>query len=333
MLTTTAGRHRRSWHLHAVHGGQPGFRSLRTRYDRSGLPQVLMAMVVAPATGRQLGVDVPGNTRTPRAAEPFARELDPVTAVLVTFMDGHPDLLRVAPICAVLTEPGCTIAPSSGYAATTRRDCAPAVAGEAMIAKITRMHANRPAGRRLCGMHKLWHRLRRGGVVVARRQAAEESLCAGRGSERRDTAYHRDRACRHAAGPGHAALHREPPERPVASRFRVGDEPVGTASGAFVLTSSVGGSSAGAAASMRTKLPLEALEMALRTRALGEHGVKRVRSLSQRRRIAVHVEPARQQPCRRRVDRARPPGSATTILSRSVVGLYRKGGSTFCEPR
>jgi len=88
--------------------------------------------------------------------------------VVVGFIDGHRDRFGVAPICRVLTEHGCPIAPSTYYAARSRPPSARAVSDAALLAQIRRVHSERRLGRGLYGARKVWDQLRREDVRVPR---------------------------------------------------------------------------------------------------------------------------------------------------------------------
>jgi putative transposase len=82
------------------------------------------------------------------------------------FIDDHRDRFGVEPICRVLASHGVAIAPSTYYAAKTRPRSARARADEALTVEIRRVHFE--VGRGLYGARKVWHQLRREGLVVAR---------------------------------------------------------------------------------------------------------------------------------------------------------------------
>ncbi len=88
--------------------------------------------------------------------------------MVVAFIDGHRDRFGVAPICRVLSEHGCPIAPSSYYAFRGRTPSARSVTDAALLVEIGRVHADRKLGRGVAGARKVWHLLRREGIVVAR---------------------------------------------------------------------------------------------------------------------------------------------------------------------
>jgi putative transposase len=81
--------------------------------------------------------------------------------VVVAFIDEHRQRFGVEPICAVLREQGCGIAPSTYYAATTRPASARATRDEVVAAHIRRVHSDPKIGRGLYGARKVWHELRR----------------------------------------------------------------------------------------------------------------------------------------------------------------------------
>ena len=84
------------------------------------------------------------------------------------FIDAHRDRFGVEPICRVLTEHGCKIAPSTYYAAKNRPASARAVRDAELRPLIAGVHADRDKGRGVAGVRKVWHHLKRDGVVVAR---------------------------------------------------------------------------------------------------------------------------------------------------------------------
>ena len=87
---------------------------------------------------------------------------------MIVFVDAHRARFGVAPICRVLSQHGVPIAPSTYYAARARPRSARSIADEAILAEVTRVHSDPAIGRGLYGARKVWHQLRREGVVVAR---------------------------------------------------------------------------------------------------------------------------------------------------------------------
>jgi putative transposase len=83
--------------------------------------------------------------------------------MVTAFVDDHRNRFGVEPICRVLTEHGCTIAPSTYYAARTRPASARAVRDGELKPLIAAVHADRDKGRGVAGVRKVWHHLRREG--------------------------------------------------------------------------------------------------------------------------------------------------------------------------
>jgi hypothetical protein len=88
--------------------------------------------------------------------------------VVAAFIDEHRDRFGVEPICRVLTEHGCKIAPSTYYAHKSRPPSARAVRDAELVAKIREVFFDRSKGRGVSGARKIWRLLRRDGVQVAR---------------------------------------------------------------------------------------------------------------------------------------------------------------------
>ncbi len=84
----------------------------------------------------------------------------------MAFIDAHRHRFGVEPICRVLTEHGCKIAPSTYYASKTRLPSRRALADVELVVEIRRVHLE--IGRGLYGARKVWHQLRREGIEVAR---------------------------------------------------------------------------------------------------------------------------------------------------------------------
>jgi putative transposase len=89
----------------------------------------------------------------------------------VRFIDEHRhDLIDgrefgVEPICRVLTEHGCQIAPSTYWAAVKRPPCARVVRDEELLVAIRRVHGDNYG---VYGARKVWRQLHREGIEVAR---------------------------------------------------------------------------------------------------------------------------------------------------------------------
>jgi hypothetical protein len=71
----------------------------------------------------------------------------------------------VEPICRVLSEHGCPIAPSSYYAAKARPVCDRVIRDAELLTQIRRVHADNYG---VYGVRKVWHQLQREGILVAR---------------------------------------------------------------------------------------------------------------------------------------------------------------------
>lgn len=87
---------------------------------------------------------------------------------MIAFIDDHRARFGVAPICTVLSEHGCGIAPSSYYAAKRRAPSARAVRDAELVPLIHDVFTAREKGRGVAGVRKVWHLLRREDVRVAR---------------------------------------------------------------------------------------------------------------------------------------------------------------------
>jgi putative transposase len=96
--------------------------------------------------------------------------------VIVDYIDAHRDVFGVEPICRVLSEHGCQIAPSTYYATKTRPPSARAVRDAAMIPVLVALWA---ANYRVYGAHKLWIAARRAGHDIGRDQVARLMRAAG----------------------------------------------------------------------------------------------------------------------------------------------------------
>ena len=87
---------------------------------------------------------------------------------MTAFIDDHRNRFGVEPICRVLAKHGCKIAPSTYYAAKTRAASARCLRDAELKPLIVAVHADRDKGRGVAGVRKVWHHLKRDGVVVAR---------------------------------------------------------------------------------------------------------------------------------------------------------------------
>jgi putative transposase len=188
----------------------------------------------------------------------------------VRFIAGHKARFGVEPICRVLTEHGCPIAPSTYYDAVRRLPSARARRDKQLRAAISRIHQDNYG---IYGARKVWLALNREGIAVARctveRLMRELGLAGARRGRRRRTTV----ADPAAARPADLVQRRF--SRPAPDRLWVADFTyVPTWSGmvyvAFVIDAYsrriVGWR---AATTMRTALVLDALEQAIWTRQRG----------------------------------------------------------------
>lgn len=84
------------------------------------------------------------------------------------FIDEHKDRFGVEPICRVLSEHGCKIAPSTYYASRTRPPSARAMRDAELVEHIQRVFWDRQKGRGISGARKMWRLLKREGIDVPR---------------------------------------------------------------------------------------------------------------------------------------------------------------------
>jgi putative transposase len=197
----------------------------------------------------------------------------------VRFIAQHADRVTVdglrwgvEPICAVLSEHGTPIAPSTYYDARRRRPCAAELRGEQLRVEIERVWKENYG---VYGARKVWLQLNREGIPVARctveRLMRDLGLEGARRGRRRRTTIPDSSAAR----PADLVQRQFTPDRPdrlwVADFTYVATWP-GTVYVAFVLDAYsrriLGWR---AARSMKAALVLDALEMALWTRR--RHGV------------------------------------------------------------
>ena len=96
--------------------------------------------------------------------------------MIVDYIDTHRDRFGVEPICRVLCEHGCQVAPSTYYAAKSRPPSARAQRDALMIPVLVALWA---ANYRVYGAHKLWKAARRAGHDIGRDQVARLMRAAG----------------------------------------------------------------------------------------------------------------------------------------------------------
>jgi putative transposase len=195
--------------------------------------------------------------------------------VVVEFIDSVRDRFGVEPICRVLTEHGCKIAPSSYYAARSRPASARAVRDADLLVQIEAVYHDRAKGRGLAGARKVWHLLRRDGTRVARCTVERLMRRAGLQGARRDRRFITTRPDSAAARPRDRVgrdFTADAPNRLWIVDFTYVPTWSGmafTAYVSFVFSRRIVGWRT--ASSMPTELPLDASEMALWARARAGH--------------------------------------------------------------
>jgi putative transposase len=85
--------------------------------------------------------------------------------VIVDYIDAHRHRFGVEPICAALHAEGITIVPSGCYAAKKRPPSRRSLADAALAETIEATFWDREKGRGVYGARKMWHQLRRDGVI------------------------------------------------------------------------------------------------------------------------------------------------------------------------
>lgn len=102
------------------------------------------------------------------------------------FIDGHADRrsadgLRwgIEPICRVLTEHGCKIAPATYYASRRRLPSKRELRHAALLPEVIRVQTDKAIGRGVYGVLKVWHQLLREGFPVGRDQVGSLMRTAG----------------------------------------------------------------------------------------------------------------------------------------------------------
>ena len=89
--------------------------------------------------------------------------------MIIAYIDAHRDEHGVEPICRVLTEHGCQIAPSTYYARKRRPPSARALSDAMMMQVLMVLWI---ANKKVYGAHKLWKAARRAGHDIGRDQVA-----------------------------------------------------------------------------------------------------------------------------------------------------------------
>ena len=240
----------------------------------------------------------------------------------------------VEPICTVLSGHGVKIAPSTYYATLTRVASARAVRDAVLLPEIVRVHSATELGRGLYGVRKVWHQLKREGFVVPRCQVARLMSAGGMQGVRRGAPFvttKPDPGANRAPDLVDRDFTATRPNALWVVDFTYVPTWSGMAFTAFVSDvysrRIVGWRTA---ASMPTELPLDALEMALWTRA---------RSRSRPSRCHRSHRPTRSRPARRHRAAGWHTGSRCTETRRRCDGPPRLRaariglGSTAPSPR
>ena len=243
----------------------------------------------------------------------------------MAFIDAHRDRFGVEPMCRVLTQHGVAIAPSTYYGAKTRPPSARERRDEQFLVEIRRAHLE--VGRGLYGARKVWHHLRREGIEVARCTVERLMRTDGLRGARRGRRVVTTKSDPGAIRPPdlvQRAFRASRPNQLWVVDFTYVATWSGMAFTAFVsdvFSRRIVGSRT--AASMPTELPLDALEMALWTRARGGEPVNGL----------VHHSDAGTQYTSIRYPRLADAGAVASIgsvgdsfdnaMAESVIGLFK----------
>ena len=189
----------------------------------------------------------------------------------MSFIDEQKARFGVVPICRVLSEHACGIAPSSYYAYHARPVSSRSLRDARLLCEIVRVHSDARIGRGLYGARKVWLQLRREGETVARctvERLMREAGLAGvlRGAKRRTT--HSNASAWRPPDLVDRVFRADAPNQLWVVDFTYVSTWQQTAYTAFVIDvfsrRIVGWR---CASSMPTELPLDALEMALDLRS------------------------------------------------------------------
>jgi len=244
---------------------------------------------------------------------------------VIAFIDDHKERFGIEPICRVLSEHGCKVAPSTYH----DRDHAPsarAVKDAELVVEIRRVHFE--VGRGLYGVRKVWRQLQREGHVVARCTVERLMRVEGLQGARRGRRFITTRPDQAAMRPPDLVKRSFTASRPNelwVVDFTYVPTWAGMAFTAFVndvySRRIVGWRTA---SSMPTELPLDALEMALWTRARTGDVVDG---------LVHHSDAGSQYTSIRYSDRLADAGAVASIgtvgdsydnaMAESVIGLYK----------
>ena len=256
--------------------------------------------------------------------------------MVISFIDDHRERFGVEPICRVLTGHGCKIAPSTFYAAKARPLSARARRDAVVLEHVRRVHASPRIGRQVYGVRKVWHQLRREGArgehpelgAVPRCQVERLMRVEGLRGVRRGKQFVTTRPDRSVDRP--ADLVKRTFTAPAPNRLWVVDFTYVSTWSGMVFTAFVNDVYSRrivgwrTAAAMPTSLPLDALEMALWTRAQADELIDG---------LIHHSDAGSQYTSIRYTSRLTDAGAVASIgsvgdsydnaLAESVIGLYK----------
>lgn len=253
---------------------------------------------------------------------------------MTAFIDEVKDQFGVEPICAVLSEHGVKIAPRTYYASRSRTPSARAVRDTGLAEEIRRVFHDRDLGRGLAGARKVWHLLKREDAQerfgpIARctveRLMREMGLQGMRRGAKKVRTTIADASATRPPDLVKRDFHADAPNRLWVVDFTYVPTWAGMAFTAFVSDVCsrriVGWRTA---TRMPTDLPLDALEMALWTRARNGEDVTGV---------IQHSDAGSQYTSIRYSERLADAGAIASIgtvgdsydnaLAESVIGLYK----------
>ena len=254
---------------------------------------------------------------------------------MTAFIDANKAQFGVEPICAVLSEHGVKIAPSTYYSAKTLAPSARAVRDSGLGEEIWRVFHDRDLGRGLAGARKVWHLLKRDAKVAERfgpvarctveRLMREQGLQGMRRGPKKVRTTVSDPSAARPPDLVKRDFTAEAPNRLWVVDFTYVPTWAGMGFTAFVSDVCsrriVGWRTA---SRMPTELPLDALEMALWTRARNGEDVTGV---------IQHSDAGSQYTAIRYAERLADAGAIASIgsvgdsfdnaLAESVIGLYK----------
>ena len=248
--------------------------------------------------------------------------------MVIGFIDDHRDRFGVEPICRVLSEHNLQVAPSGYYALKSRKPSKRSLSDAAVWERIEALQADKTKGNGVAGYRKMWHLLKREGVVAPRCQVARLMRTHGMQGLVRGKKFVTTKQDKTAARPPDLVQRDFTATRPNELwivDFTYVPTWAGTGFTAFVKDvysrRLVGWRTHH---QMPTELPLDALEMALWVRGRAGHDVTGV---------VHHSDAGSQYTAIRYADRLAEPGALASIgtvgdsydnaMAESVIGLYK----------